>query len=101
MTIISTALPKIASEFNALDQIAWVGTSYMLTSTCFQVGDIAVVIHVPLYGKFSDIFGRKSVFLFAITVFEIGSVLSGTAQNMIMLIVFRAIQGVGGGGISK
>ncbi|RUP45055.1 major facilitator superfamily domain-containing protein [Jimgerdemannia flammicorona] len=91
MTIISTALPKIASEFNALDQIAWVGTSYMLTSTCFQ----------PLYGKFSDIFGRKSVFLFAIAVFEIGSVLSGTAQNMIMLIVFRAIQGVGGGGISK
>ncbi|RUP04397.1 major facilitator superfamily domain-containing protein [Jimgerdemannia flammicorona] len=88
-TIVSTALPRIASDFNALDQIGWVGTGYMLTSTAFQ----------PLYGKFSDIFGRKVTFLFAIIVFEIGSILCGVAQNMIMLIIFRAFQGIGGGGI--
>ncbi|RUS29735.1 major facilitator superfamily domain-containing protein [Jimgerdemannia flammicorona] len=88
-TIVSTALPRIASDFNALDQIGWVGTGYMLTSTAF----------LPLYGKFSDIFGRKAVFLFAIVIFEIGSILCGAAQNMIMLIIFRAIQGIGGGGI--
>ncbi|OZJ05907.1 hypothetical protein BZG36_01177 [Bifiguratus adelaidae] len=88
-TIVSTALPTIASDFNAASLIGWVGTSYMLTSTVFQ----------PLYGKFSDIFGRKFVFLFAVCTFLVGSILSGASQNMIMLIVFRALQGIGGGGI--
>ncbi|RUS22829.1 major facilitator superfamily domain-containing protein [Endogone sp. FLAS-F59071] len=88
-TIVSTSLPRIASDFAALDQIGWVGTGYMLTSTAFQ----------PLYGKFSDIFGRKATFLFALVVFETGSILCGAAQNMIMLIIFRAFQGIGGGGI--
>ncbi|KAG2186194.1 hypothetical protein INT43_002632 [Umbelopsis isabellina] len=88
-TIVTTALPKIASEFNALNQISWVGTSYMLTSTAFQ----------PIYGKLADIFGRKHILMLADIIFLIGSILSGAAQNMIMLIICRAIQGIGGGGI--
>ncbi|CAO3689921.1 unnamed protein product [Umbelopsis ramanniana] len=88
-TIVATALPKISSEFNASDQIGWVGISYMLTCT----------IGMPLYGRFADIFGRKPVFLFAIVTFLIGSIISGASQNMNMLIAFRAIQGLGGGGI--
>ncbi|CAG8588813.1 11999_t:CDS:2, partial [Racocetra fulgida] len=71
-TIVSTALPKIVSDFNGLDQIAWVATSYLLTTTSFQ----------PIYGKLSDIFGRKATFLGAITVFELGSLLCGVATNM-------------------
>ncbi|CAO3683126.1 unnamed protein product [Umbelopsis vinacea] len=88
-TIVTTALPKISSEFNALDQISWVGTAYMLTSTAFQ----------PIYGKLADIFGRKPVLMAADIIFLIGSILSGAAQSMIMLIICRAIQGIGGGGI--
>ncbi|CAG8626252.1 6542_t:CDS:2 [Funneliformis mosseae] len=88
-TIVSTALPKIASDFNALDEISWVATSFLLTMTGLQ----------PTYGKFSDIFGRKETILFAIIIFEIGSLLCGLASNMISLIIFRAIAGLGGGGI--
>ncbi|KAF9205160.1 hypothetical protein BGZ59_000616 [Podila verticillata] len=88
-TIVNVCTTKIANEFNALTEIPWVGTSYLLTSTCFQ----------PLYGKFSDIFGRKPTFLFAITVFLIGSALCGAAQSMIMMIVARGIAGMGAGGI--
>ncbi|KAF9318998.1 hypothetical protein BG003_010047 [Podila horticola] len=88
-TIVNVCTTKIANEFNSLTEIPWVGTSYLLTSTCFQ----------PLYGKFSDIFGRKPTFLFSITVFLIGSALCGAAQSMIMLIVARGIAGIGAGGI--
>ncbi|RKP08315.1 drug resistance transporter, EmrB/QacA subfamily, partial [Thamnocephalis sphaerospora] len=88
-TIVSTALPAIASEFNGLNMIAWVATSYMLTSTAFQ----------PLYGRFSDIFGRKNMMLFATIVFIGGSILCGAAQSMTMLIIFRALAGLGGGGL--
>ncbi|KAG2188367.1 hypothetical protein INT44_001120 [Umbelopsis vinacea] len=88
-TIVTTALPKIASEFNALNQISWVGTAYMLTSTAFQ----------PIYGKLADIFGRKPTLLVADVIFLIGSILSGASQSMNMLIICRAIQGIGGGGI--
>ncbi|KAF0496953.1 MFS general substrate transporter [Gigaspora margarita] len=88
-TIVSTALPKIVSDFNGLDQIAWVATSYLLTTTSFQ----------PMYGKLSDIFGRKITFLFAIAIFEIGSLLCGIAKDMVSLIIYRAIAGIGGGGI--
>ncbi|KAF9290160.1 hypothetical protein BGZ74_000568 [Mortierella antarctica] len=88
-TIINVCTNRIASEFNSLTEIPWVGTAYLLTSTCFQ----------PLYGKFSDIFGRKPTFLFSITVFLVGSALCGAAQSMIMLIVARGIAGVGAGGI--
>ncbi|KAM3581173.1 hypothetical protein VKS41_006611 [Umbelopsis sp. WA50703] len=88
-TIVATALPTISSDFNAADQIGWVGISYMLTST----------VAMPLYGRFADIFGRKPIFLFAIVIFLAGSIVSGASQNMNMLIAFRAIQGLGAGGI--
>ncbi|ORX98559.1 MFS general substrate transporter [Basidiobolus meristosporus CBS 931.73] len=88
-TIVATALPKIASDFGALNEVSWVATAYMLTATACQ----------PLYGKFSDIFGRKVVFLFAIVIFEVGSALCGASQSMTMLIIARAIAGIGGGGI--
>jgi EmrB/QacA subfamily drug resistance transporter len=88
-TIVSTALPRIAQELNGLNHISWVATSYLLTS--------AVV--TPLYGKISDLFGRKKIFLVAISIFLIGSILCGFSQNMGQLIVFRGIQGVGGGGL--
>ncbi|KAK3843550.1 MAG: major facilitator superfamily domain-containing protein [Linnemannia gamsii] len=88
-TIVSVCTTQIANDFKALNDVAWIGTSYLLTATAFQ----------PLYGRFSDIFGRKSVFLFAILVFLGGSALCGAAQSMIMMIVARAISGVGAGGI--
>ncbi|KAK3838636.1 MAG: major facilitator superfamily domain-containing protein [Linnemannia elongata] len=88
-TIVSVCTPKIANEFKALNEVPWVGTAYLLTSTAFQ----------PLYGRFSDIFGRKATFLFAIVVFLIGSALCGASQNMTMMIVSRGIAGIGAGGI--
>ncbi|KAH8553551.1 transmembrane efflux protein [Umbelopsis sp. PMI_123] len=88
-TIVATALPTISSGFGASDEIGWVGISYMLTST----------VSMPLYGRFVDIFGRKPVFLFGIVVFLAGSIVSGASQNMDMLIAFRALQGLGAGGI--
>ncbi|KAF0548087.1 MFS general substrate transporter [Gigaspora margarita] len=88
-TIVATALPKIVSDFNGLDQIAWVATSYLLTMISFG----------PIYGKLADIFGRKVTFLFAIIIFEFGSLLCGVASDMVSLIIYRAVAGFGGGGI--
>ncbi len=88
-TIVSTALPKIASDLNGLSKYSWVATAYLLTSA----------ISTPLYGKISDMFGRKKIFQSAIIIFLIGSVLSGAAQTMNQLIVFRALQGIGAGGL--
>ncbi|RUP46018.1 hypothetical protein BC936DRAFT_147448 [Jimgerdemannia flammicorona] len=92
-TIVSVALPTIASEFKASSEIAWVGTAYLLTSTSFQA----------LYGKFSDIFGpihpHQPTMLFAVAIFLIGSLLCGVATDMTMLIVARAIAGIGGSGL--
>ncbi|KAI9293525.1 MFS general substrate transporter [Neoconidiobolus thromboides FSU 785] len=88
-TIISTAMAKIVSEFNALDSVTWVAGSYLLTSTAIQ----------PLYGKISDIFGRKYTILMALFIFTVGSIVCGAAPNMIVLIIFRAISGIGGGGL--
>ncbi|KAF9427896.1 hypothetical protein BGZ94_003921 [Podila epigama] len=88
-TIIATALPKIASDFKAQSQMSWVATAYLLTFNAFQ----------PLYGKFSDIFGRKAMILFAAITFMIGSAGAGAATTMTMLIAFRAIQGLGGSGL--
>ncbi|KAI8356902.1 major facilitator superfamily domain-containing protein [Mortierella sp. GBAus27b] len=88
-TIVSVCTNKIANEFNALSDISWIGIAYLLTSTSFQ----------PLYGRFSDIFGRKATFLFATTVFLVGSALCGAAQSMTMMIIARGIAGIGAGGI--
>jgi EmrB/QacA subfamily drug resistance transporter len=88
-TIVSTALPKIASDFNALNELSWVVTGYLLAS--------AVI--TPLYGKISDLFGRKKVLMVAIVIFLLGSMLAGLSQNMLELILFRGLQGVGGGGL--
>ncbi|KAF9431928.1 hypothetical protein BGZ76_011512 [Entomortierella beljakovae] len=88
-TIVSVCTTNIANEFKSLSEIPWIGTAYLLTSTSFQ----------PLYGRFSDIFGRKSTFLFALAIFLVGSALCGAAQNMIMMIVARGIAGIGAGGM--
>jgi EmrB/QacA subfamily drug resistance transporter len=87
--IVATALPKIVGELHGLDRMSWAITAYLLTST----------IGLPLYGKLGDLFGRKGVFQFAIAVFVVGSALAGRAQSMDQLIAFRAIQGVGAGGL--
>ena len=88
-TIVSTALKNIVEEFNGLNHYTWVVTAYLLTSTAAT----------PLYGKISDLYGRRIVFQFATVTFLIGSALAGAAQNMTQLIVTRAIQGLGAGGL--
>jgi EmrB/QacA subfamily drug resistance transporter len=88
-TIVATALPKVVSELGGISQYSWVFTAYMLGST----------VTVPLYGKLGDAHGRKPLFIVAISVFLVGSALCGLAQNMVQLVVFRAIQGVGAGGL--
>ena len=88
-TIVSTALPTMVAELGGLAYLSWVVTSYLLTSTV--VG--------PLYGKFGDLYGRKVVLQVAVAVFLLGSALCGIAQDMLQLIVFRAVQGIGGGGL--
>lgn len=88
-TIVSTALPQIASELHGLGKYSWIATAYLLTSA----------VATPLYGKISDMFGRKRVFQSAIIIFLIGSVLCGLAQSMNQLIIFRGLQGIGAGGL--
>src|SRR6187455_824879 len=88
-TIVSTALPTMVGELGGLDHYSWVVTAYMLTSTT----------GVPLFGKISDLIGRKIVLQFAVVSFLAGSVLAGMAQDMTQLIITRALQGIGGGGI--
>ena len=88
-TIVSTALKNIVEEFNGLNHYTWVVTAYLLTSTAAT----------PLYGKISDLYGRRPVFQFATVTFLIGSALAGAAQNMTQLIATRALQGLGAGGL--
>ena len=88
-TIVSTAMRTIADELNGQTAQAWVTTAYLITST----------ISTPLYGKLSDQYGRKPFYLFAIVVFVLGSVLCGTAQSIYELAVYRAVQGLGAGGL--
>ncbi|WP_129305738.1 MFS transporter [Streptomyces sp. L2] len=87
--IVATALPKIVGELHGLDKMSWAITAYLLTAT----------VGLPLYGKLGDLFGRKGVFQFAILAFVVGSALAGRAQTMDQLIAFRAVQGVGAGGL--
>ncbi|WP_079038301.1 MFS transporter [Streptomyces sp. NBRC 110028] len=88
-TIVATALPEVVGELHGLDKMSWTVTSYLL----------AVTIVLPVYGKLGDLLGRKSVFVFAIVVFVAGSALAGWSRTMDELIVFRAVQGVGAGGL--
>src|SRR5438046_6729404 len=88
-TIVSTALPTIVGDLGGLSHLSWVVTAYLLAATI--VG--------PLYGKFGDLYGRKKVLQTAIVIFLAGSALCGLAQNMAQLIAFRALQGLGAGGL--
>lgn len=88
-TIVSTALPTIVSELGGMAHLSWVVTAYMLASTAAT----------PLWGKLGDQYGRKKLYQYAIVLFLIGSALCGLAQNMPQLIGFRALQGLGGGGL--
>lgn len=86
-TIVGTALPKILNEFNALQQLSWVVTAYLLAST----------IAVPIAGKLSDLYGRRKLLLSGVVIFVVASLLCGISQNIEQLIAFRALQGIGGG----
>jgi EmrB/QacA subfamily drug resistance transporter len=88
-TIVATALPTIVGDLGGLDQLSWVVTAYLLGAT----------VTMPLWGRASDLYGRKRLFLAAIVVFLTGSALSGMAQNLGELIAFRALQGLGAGGL--
>src|SRR5207245_10993204 len=88
-SVASTALPTMVGDHAGRSYVSWVVTAYLLTST----------VAGPLYGKFRDLYGRKIVLQVAIAVFLVGSALCGVAQNMVQLIVFRALEGVGGGGL--
>lgn len=89
ITIISTVVPQIVSDLGGFSKFSWVFSIYLLTQT----------ITIPLYGKISDIYGRKRILLFGIVVFLIGSAVSGAAWDMSSLIAFRGIQGIGAGSI--
>lgn len=88
-TIVSTALPTIVADLGGLNHLSWVVTAYILAST----------IAAPLYGKFGDIYGRRNVVFVSVSIFLVGSVLCGIASSMVFLILARAVQGLGGGGL--
>ena len=88
-TIVGTAMPRIIAELNGFDRYTWVTTSYLLTST----------VMVPIYGKLSDLFGRKGILITSVILFLAGSWLSGASQTMTALILFRGFQGLGAGGL--
>ena len=82
-------MPTIVGELNGVNHMLWVTTAYILAST----------IMMPVYGKVGDLIGRKGLFIFAISIFMVGSVIGGLAQDMTWLIAGRAVQGLGGGGL--
>jgi EmrB/QacA subfamily drug resistance transporter len=88
-TIVATALPQIAADLQGFEHLSWVVTAYLLAST----------VTVPLYGKLSDLYGRRRLFVVSISVFLAGSALCGLAQNMEQLVACRALQGLGAGGL--
>src|SRR5436190_17113429 len=88
-TIVSTALPTIVRDLGGIDDLSWVVTGYLLTAT----------VSTPLWGRISDLYGRKRLFQAAIAIFLAGSALSGLAQSLGELIGFRALQGLGAGGL--
>ncbi|TDQ41106.1 MDR family MFS transporter [Aureibacillus halotolerans] len=88
-TIVATATGRIVTDLGGFEQIAWVTAAYM----------VAVMAGMPIYGKLSDMYGRKRFFIFGLVLFLIGSALCGTSQSMNQLIIYRAIQGIGGGAL--
>src|SRR5438132_11348197 len=88
-TIVSTALPTIVSELGGLEHLAWVVTGYLLAQT----------VVTPVYGKLGDLYGRKIVLQTATIIFLIGSALCGLSRSMTQLVMFRAVQGLGGRGL--
>ncbi|MCY0878765.1 MAG: MDR family MFS transporter [Firmicutes bacterium] len=88
-TVVGTAMPRIIAALHGLKEYAWVTTSYLLAST----------VGIPLYGKLSDIYGRKPFYLLGMFIFVLGSALSGQSHNMTQLILFRGLQGLGGGAL--
>src|SRR3989442_7938823 len=88
-TVVATALPTIVGDLGGLSQLSWVVTGYLLAST----------VSTPLWGKLGDLYGRKRLFQAAIVIFLVGSALCGLSQNMAELILFRSLQGLGGGGL--
>jgi MFS family permease len=87
--ILNTALPRIAGDLGGLSRLSWVITAFLVTS----------VLSTPLYGKLSDIYGRRSVIVTSVSIFLVGSALCGFAQSLEQLILFRAVQGLGAGGL--
>src|SRR3954465_1066588 len=88
-TIVATALPEIVTEVQGFSHLSWVVTAYLVAST----------VTIPLYGKLSDIYGRRALFVVAIPLFVPGPLLCGIAASMGQLIAFRALQGLGAGGL--
>lgn len=105
-TIVASSYASIGSELKALNSTSWIATAYMLTQTSFQYVFIRICLEPnqkplrPLYGKMSDIFGRKPCILFAYAVFAIGCLWCGMARNITELIAARAFAGIGGGGMT-
>lgn len=89
ITIVSTAMPKIVAELGGFSLLSWVFSAYLLTQ----------VVCIPIYGKLADLYGRKPVFLAGVTLFLVASVLCGMATTMFQLIIFRFLQGIGGGAV--
>src|SRR5215213_672400 len=88
-TIVATALPTIVQDLGGLEHISWVTSAYLLAQTAVT----------PLYGKLGDLYGRKRILQSAVVIFLVGSALCGLAQSMTALIAFRAVQGLGAGGL--
>jgi EmrB/QacA subfamily drug resistance transporter len=88
-TVVSTAMPRIVAQLKGLDLYAWVTTVYLLSST----------VMVPIWGKLGDLYGRKKVLIWGVTIFILGSALCGMSTSMVQLIVFRGLQGIGGGAL--
>src|SRR5690606_36089583 len=88
-TIVTTALPSIVGELGGVDKFVWVTSAYL----------VAQMAGMPIFGKLSDMYGRKNFFIFGLVVFMIGSILCGTADTINELIIYRAIQGIGGGAL--
>ena len=88
-TVVATALPTIAGDLHGLSHLSWVVTAYLLAST----------VSTPLWGKLGDLYGRKVFFIAGIVIFLVGSALAGLSGSMIELILFRALQGLGAGGL--